>query len=364
MAIVPMLKTAAPVLPAIDALVDALQQRTSWPMMRDALKREKFPVGLGWKELLGHAAENTPQGQKMRTFLQTYFAESTITGDRFIQLYEVEEQVISSIVGKLTNVTAPNSVFSDCYPLPLAKKLLPGAPEEPILCEVRSHASGDVSLVFCSVRSFDDRLSYQYAELPKQVQDTYREIDKLITIRKDYYQAYDVINIRKDLHRLEICIDQPGKSGSGDLDTLPLKVLTACALHISDLVGFGAIPPENLFPAISAMYASKNEGTVKSLSFRTMTGSIKKERMTSQSVDLRDEKFHHAGMNAVGQKIDPYEISLDLEFTLPPGQASLRLAALIREIASATPTLHGCYVSAATSSSLQQALNRLVTYIY
>jgi hypothetical protein len=99
------------------------------------------------------------------------------------------------------------------------------------------------------------------------------------------------------------------------------------------------------------------------LAFRTTTGSVKRERMTSLSDDLRDERFHHAGMIAVGQDIKPYELELELDFTLPDGTAELRLAGMMSQLASATPTLHGCYVTAHQFNSFEKALNRLVTYI-
>lgn len=347
----------------MESLVSALQQRSSWPLMRNALKHEKFPVGLGWKELLGHATESTTEGTRLRIFLQKYFAESIVVGDRFVQLYEFSETLAASVVKKMQSATVPNSMFSSTYPLPIDQKILSTAPDEPTLCEIRFLEKGDASLIFCAARSFDDRLTYDYSDLAAHVQQAYGEIDKLITVRKVFYQAYDVVTIRSSLGRIEICVDQPEKTGANSLETLPIQILTACALHLSEFVGLGGKPPENLFPAIASMYSSKTEGQVKSLSFRTMTGSIKKERMTSSAVDLRDEKFHHAGMNALGQKISPYEIAIAWEFKLPAGEATLKLSALIREIASATPTLHGCYVSSSTSSSFFQALNRLSVHL-
>lgn len=331
--------------------------------MREALKSEKLPVGQGWKDVTANSSENTPQGVKLRAYVQKYFTESIITGDRYVQLYEVSGMLTSAILRKLENVVVSESAFSSSYPLPLDQELLSTAPSEPVLCEVRPHDNGDVSLILCSARSHDDSMSYTYSQLPQHVQNTYRQIDKLVTYRKVYYQAYDVVTIRTNLERIEICVDQPAKAGAVGLETLPLRMLSACALSVSDFTGMGAIPPANLFPAIAGMYAATKEGKVTALSFRTLTGSIKKERMTADTVDLREEKFHHAGMNALGQKISPYELALDFEFKFPDGQATLKLSALIRELASATPTLHGCYVTSATSSSFERTLNRLVTYL-
>lgn len=359
----PLPNTQPSALPSISAIVDALRERTAWGTMRETLKKERLPVGQGWKDLAANAAESTQQGEKLRTFVRTYFSDSITGGERYVQLYQLSKEQILSIIKNTASAVADNTAFRAAYPLPLDQKELVSAPVDPTLCEVRSFANGDVSLVFCSARHHDDRVVYEYDQLPLQVRETYRQIDKLVTYQKIYYQAYDVVTIRKTLERIEVSIDQPDKAATSGLETLPLQVLSACTLHLPNLAGIGAKPPENLFPAIAGMYYESNEGIVKALSFRTLTGSIKKERMTTSTDDLRAEKFHHAGMNALGQKISPYELTLDLAFKAPVGYATLRLSALIRELSSVTPTLYGCYVSTVNGLSLELALNRLMVYV-
>jgi hypothetical protein len=356
-------KTLSADQPSIEVVVEALQKRTMWGAMRGALKKEKLPVGQGWKDLIANATESTSQGEKLRTFVHAYFADSIVSGERYVHLYQLsKEQTLSTLKG-LNSAIHKNTVFSAKYPFPLEQKELMDAPSEPQLCEIRTLTNGDVSIIFCSARYYDDRDSYTFEQLPPQVQETYKQIEKLVTYRKIYYQAYDVVTIRSKLERVEVSIDQPEKSVASDLELLPLKVLSASALHVADLAGMGAKAPENLFSAIAGMYYQSTEGIVKALSFRTLTGSIKKERMTTSTADLRAEKFHHAGMNALGQKISPYELTLDLTFKAPEGHATLTLSALIRELSSATPTLHGCFVSATNGLSLELALNRLMTYV-
>ncbi|RFP23896.1 hypothetical protein D0T21_28480 [Duganella sp. BJB476] len=333
-------------------------------VLRDALKVEKLPLGQGWGDVIANATESTTQGERYRKFLRAYFAESTITGERYVQLFDVADDDAKQIAAQIQGATANSPTFGSTYPLPIPQDLLASASSEPELCEVRLHDSGDFSLIFCSARWHDDKNAYEAKELPKHVLDTYNGIDKLVTYRKVYYQAYDVVTLRVNLGRIEVCIEAPTKAKKAEIEGLPLKVLSACALHIAKFKGMGAKPPENLFPAIAGMYYHGTEGKVMGLAFRTMTGSIKKERMTPDNVDLRNEKFHHAGMNALGQKISPYELTLDYEMTTPSTIATLKLAALIRELSSATPTLHGCYVTSTSFSAFEHTLNRLVTYIY
>ena len=348
----------------VESMVAALKSRTLFTPMRDALKREKLPVGQGWADVIANATESTTQGERFRSFLESYFAEATVTGERYVQLFDIDTDDAKQLAAQIGAVKVSSATFGSTYPLPLTQNQLAGAVSDPELCEIRHHGTGDFSLVFCSARWHDDKNSYEAKELPKHILDTYNGIDKLVTYRKVYYQAYDVVNLRTKLGRIEVCIDAPSKAKSAEIEVLPLKLLSASALHVAGFKGMGAKPPENLFPAIAGMYYHSNEGKVMGLAFRTMTGSIKKERMTPDNDDLRNEKFHHAGMNAVGQKISPYELALDYEITKPVTTATLKLSALIRELSSATPTLHGCYVTSSSSAAFEHTLNRLVTYIY
>lgn len=348
---------------SVDELVSALELRTSWTLMRTALKLEKLPIGLGWKDLKANASENHSIALKLRTFLRGYFEESVVTGERYVQLYEIDKALVATIVNACKAIVIPASPFSSKYPLPLNVNLLATAPSTPTLCDVRNHGNGDISFIFCSAGYYDDKNSYEYGQLPAHVQQTYVGIDKLVTVRKNYYQAYDVITLRTSLDRLEISVDQPGRLGSLRFEARPMEILSACALHFQSLQGFGARPPENLFPAIAEMYGDHAAGKVVALAFRTMTGSVKRERMTTNNDDLRDERFHHAGMIAVGQDIKPYEIELDMEFVAPGGSAGVKLAGMMSQLASASPTLHGCYIRAHQFITMEKALNRLVTFI-
>jgi len=56
---------------SVDELVSALELRTSWTLMRKALKEEKLPIGLGWKDLKAHASETHTIAQRLRVFCET-----------------------------------------------------------------------------------------------------------------------------------------------------------------------------------------------------------------------------------------------------------------------------------------------------
>lgn len=363
-----MLSSAAPV-PApkpklpVDQLVSAIELRSSWTLLRDALKAAKFPPGHGWKDLKGTAAESTKEGARLREFLREYFDDSLVAGERYVQIYTVEKELIKALSTSLLGAKVPPSDFAATYPLPLDLKTLVTAPSDPTLCELREHGNGDVSLIFCSTGYFDDRTVYEHNQLSDLIKKAFVGVDKMITVRKTYYQSYDVVTIRRKLERIEISVDQPSKLNGNRFDNRPMSILTAAALYLTELVGFGARPADNLFPAISSIYSEKTEGRVVSLAFRTKTGSVKREKMTSPDDDLRDERFHQAGMVAVGQDIKPYELEVEWEFPSPDSDASLKLHGLLSQVSSEDPTLYGCYVKAHKEGSLEKAINRLMTHI-
>ncbi|GAB1838631.1 hypothetical protein MyNCGM121_54180 [Achromobacter xylosoxidans] len=351
--------------PAEDAkhFISALRDRCSWPIFREALKRARLSTGLGWVELEGTAAETTTNGAKLRQLLREYYFEHLIAGERYIQLYEMPAIDKKRLLTALGLATVPKSDFQDTYPLPLSLKRLPSAPSDPTLVEVRPLDRDDYALVYCSVRSYDDREKYTFNQLPSHVQQTYTEIDQLITVRKVHYQAYDVVVIRPGLNRIEICIDQPKKSNTERLELAVLSVLRTACQNVPDLEPAFSTPAYNVFPAISGIYFTHKEGTVRSLSFRTLTGSRKHERMIQSDDDLRAEKFHQAGAHAVQNKLKPYELTVEWESKVPEGKFEVTMKALIRELSSQEPRLYGFYVTANSNPLLAVAINKIIKYI-
>lgn len=347
----------------VDKLVSAIEARSSWTLLREALKREKFPPGNGWKDLKGSAAESNQEGVRLREFLRQYFEESLVAGERYVQIYSVEKELIDALSMSLVCAKVPASEFCATYPLPLDLKTLVTASSDPTLCEIREHGNGDVSLIFCAAGYYDDRMVYEHNQLSDLIKKAFAGVDKMITVRKTYYQSYDVVTIRRNLERIEISVDQPSKLSGIRFEERPMSILTAAALYLTDLVGFGARPADNLFPAISSIYSEKTEGRVVSLAFRTKTGSVKREKMTSSDDDLRDERFHQAGMVAVGQDIKPYELEVEWEFPSPDSDASIKLHGLLSQVSSEDPKLFGCYAKAHKKGSIEKALNRLMTHI-
>ncbi|MFM0638392.1 hypothetical protein PQQ63_16975 [Paraburkholderia metrosideri] len=346
-----------------DDVINAMRNRCSWPSVRAALKKLNLPAGLGWNELGGVAGDKSGNGPKLRQFLAKYYQEHLIAGARYVQVYDLPDGIKASLLTTLKNATVPKSDFQSAYPLPLASQALLSAPSDPTLVEVRGLSQDDYALVFCSVRAYDDRERYEYSQLPSLVQQTYKGIDELITVKKIHFQAFDVVVIRTGLKRIEVCIDQPAKGVRGFLGSAVLSVFGTLCNNIPALKTAWQDAPYNVFKAIGGIYFQQGEGTVRSLSFRTQTGSRKHEKMIKSDDDLRSEKFHNAGAKAVSNKLSPYELTVDWDLKLPAGQVEVTMKALIREVSSPAPQLDGFYVTADSTQLMAVGVNKVLKYL-
>ncbi|MFX1715564.1 hypothetical protein [Paraburkholderia sp. A1RO-5L] len=347
-----------------DDVINAMRNRCSWPHVRAGLKKLNLPAGLGWNELGGVAGDKSGNGPKIRQFLANYYYEHVIAGSRYVQVYDLPSGIKTSLLATLKNAIVPKSDFDAAYPLPLTSQKLLTAPTDPTLVEVRPLGKDDYALVFCSVRAFEDRERYEYSQLPSLVQQTYKGIDELITVRKVHFQAFDVVVIRTGLQRIEVCIDQPAKGMRGFLGSAVLSVFGTLCNNIPALKTAWQSTPENVFKAIGGIYFQQGEGTVRALSFRTQTGSRKHERMIKSDDDLRSEKFHHAGAQAVSNKLHPYELTVDWDLTIPvAGQVEVSMKALIREVSSPAPQLDGFYVTADSTQLIAVGVNKVLKYL-
>lgn len=213
-------------LPPIGDIVSALRERCPWGHLRLRLKSESLPVGMGWAELEANASTNSQSGQKLNSFLRSFHLEHLLTGERYVQFYDLSDSLTAAIDTVLQQAVIPQSLFSGIYPLPLTGNALSNAPSTPTLVDVRALQNGDWAILYSSIQSHNERTTSPIANLSATIQQIYSGYDELIAIKKVYYQAYDVVFVRRALERLEVCIDQPMKS-TVDLDSRVHGVLAA-----------------------------------------------------------------------------------------------------------------------------------------
>jgi len=354
---------AGPSAPRSEDIVRAIKLRVSMPTLRESLKAARLKTGSAWDDVIG-AANHPTDGPKLRQFLWNYYSEHIIAGERYVQYFTLDNSTRDKVMRTLSNATVPPSDFTATYPLPLPHAQLSSGPKTPTLVEVQSLHNGDYALVYCSVRSHDVRETYDFNQLPQLVQKTYAGIDELITVKKDYFQAFDVVVVRSALDRVEICIDFPKKGITKGLENTVIEVFREASLNVPDLQPVYQSQPTNVFDALSGIYFEPKEGTVRMLSFRTMTtGSRKTERMMNSSDDLRSEDFHQAGAVAVNNKFKPYELVVDWESKIPQGNYQVAMHAHFRELSSESPRLLGFFVTAGTNQLMTLAINKIVKFL-
>lgn len=355
--------SARSVVVPLEEVVEAVKERTSWPFMREVLKKNGIPPGNGWAILLANSDSPMADGVTVEQFLRKFHSEIVVSGERYVKVYELKDDDVSHLSRDLASAVALSNDFSAKYPMPLTNQLLRGMEEAPALVDVRRYSNGDCCLVYCSSRSYEHRETYQYGQLGEEIQAAYKGIDQLITIERRYFQAYDVVYFRKSLARLEVCVDQPKRGGKRVAENALNRLLTALCLQSNLFAQVFQSQPLNLFRSISGIYKTAGEGTIKTLSFRTLTGSTKTEVMQSPNDDLRAEEFHSAGAQAVGNQIRPFEIEVDFQFVGTSHTASIILAAPIRELSIDPPHLNHCIISTDNSDAISLAVNKLVKYL-
>lgn len=347
-------------IPPIDEVISALKSRCKWGRLRSALKEEELETGSGWDSLFKNAEGKTETALRLNSFLRKYYVETILAANRYVQLYQIDELTVCGLLKNLTNAVVQPSIFSATYPYPIAKDEIQRAPTSPTLTHIASVGGGDIALVYCSSRYSEERQTYEYNKLSRIVQQVYSGIDELITIKRVFFQAYDLVIIRNSLNRLEICIDHPEKN-STDLHGLALSILAAAVNNLPLLTTVFQTGALNIFDAIGGIFKNKKEGTVHRMSFRTSTGSVKIEKMF-ENTDLRNEQFHQAGMTALKHEVQPHDLQVSWEFSSPRGVAEVRLSASVRELSNERPCLTGCYVDASSPSAFLQVLNKVVKY--
>lgn len=344
----------------IDKAIAVLRNRCQWPLIREALKREGLPPGTGWDDLVENS-EKSDSADKLRNFIRKFFWEHLLFGTRYVQLYNLDTDLSKTLLAELKETVVPVSIFSTPYPLPLAEASLATAQAKPTLVEIRYFPNGDMALVYCSSQCHDERQNYEYKQLSSVIQGIYAGIDRLVTFRKTYFQAYDVVILRLSLDRIEIAVDQPEK-GSGDLDERALNLFEAVVNNIPMLASVHQSGAINIFHAISNIFNATREGVVQRLSFRTLTGSKKTETMVKPTDDLRNEEFHHGGMAAVGHQIRPYELTVKWDFDYPAGSAQLKLSASVTELSRDYPQLSSCFITTNEPSSFVRTVNKVIKH--
>jgi len=296
-----------------DALLSSVRARWSYRDLTTLFKMEGLGTATGWEAMLTQLNEaDATTSEKAERLLKGLNSDLALAGTKDVHIFDglsPDDRVkLEASLGVITPPTS--SRYCSTFPLSLGETELASMSSDHGLAGLVRRVNGDVSLVLCARRSAEERMHYRYSEVTDAVRTAFTDFDEFITVKKTNYQVFDVLTFRPRLARIEVLIDQPGMiRGPETSESRCLAILGRAMTLIPALQSiYDANKPLNLFPCISSIYHKSGEGRVSKLSFRSPTDSTKRETMTSQK-DLRTEKFHAAGVKAVGD-ITPYDITV------------------------------------------------------
>lgn len=346
-------------------LLADLRQKYSLEDLRPILTDEGLGKAPGWEKL----AERLDGGDAMLqakadAVLRRLHADLILAGTKDVHIFELPAGDGAKIANSTALLVPSSPNFGPAYPFPLTETELRSLPNEYELAAKVPHANGDVSLIFCAKRTYEDRVHYDANQVTAAVKAAFAGFDKFIAIRRVDFQVFDVLTIRAKLDRIEVLIDYPDRIQKPE--TTQQRCLALLGRAMSSVSGlkpvYEANSPLNLFACINNLYQAKTEGRVSRLYLRSPTDSIKRESMTAAK-DLRTEKFHAAGVSAVGA-ITPFDVTITWDSMLNvTGKVEAQVGMPMSSLSIAEPYVSTARISGARSdAAIIAVVNKLVSY--
>lgn len=350
----------------INSLISSLKDKIQFRDLTEILKSKELGTAIGWKQLQEKIESGTvEQSLAIELVLQKLHSELVISGTKDVHVFSLDdEQEAAAVVAAFDEIVIPDGPFVKNYPLPISATLLSKQSREIKITHKVTRANGDVSLVFCSVRTEVDRTEYTMSEVSEAIQVAFDGYDSFLAMKKREYQIFDITTIRKSLKRIEILIDHPDrlrdKETSEDRCLALLGAVSNCAGILNQLYTINT--PTNLFPCINSLYLQFGEGLVQKLSFRAPSKSLKKESVSSKD-DLRKEPFHEAGIKAVGT-ITVFDITVFWEkFFNATGGAAVRIHIPIGGLSTVGSYVRSAkIIDAKNDETIIAIVNKLISY--
>jgi hypothetical protein len=350
-------------------LVRSLRARAQWQWVKASLREKDLKPGTGWASIEAALAENLTYGKNVRTVLTDFYRSIKLAGRKYIQIFDLPPELSTELCSSLKSATAAPSKFSSHYPYVLTDAELAGAPSVLTLCEVIP-SGDDFLLVFCSRKDYTEKETFEnaVAEAIGEQAPSLKGYSKIVGLKTKSFQAFDVVAIRPKLQRIEVMVDMPhGHIQDFDRFEQALKMRAAVTLHLPPLGNYLASKvATNLFPAIDAMYQSKDGGKIKELRLRTSTGLVDNLKTTVDTDDLRINKYHTDAAKAVNYEVALFDLTTTLALSFPPTHVTIRLRSNVTQIAVAPEnrTLHGVEVIDGMSpSDIARSINKLQTFL-
>lgn len=328
-------------------LLESLQKRIPWPVMKQILKSFNIERGRGWADTykkISASYEALPDIKSKKAYynkLLGAYKDHLFAGEKSLRLYGVDQDSLALFIKALNDYTVPKSVYKDSYPLPLLDADLLKQGESSELVDV-SVDGGIYSLTFCTKRFVREKFEIDL-ENNADVGKYFSGFTSVYGVKEHTVQFFDILAVDSNSNIVEIRLDVGNSISPDERLNAFREMKKVFASFATDELGVNCTLHEmhNLFPVIDKLYRS-TDGRVCELAFTTEEGSIKHEKMRRRNLCLRAETYHKAGTTAVKGQISAYRVAATWEHTTLSTRVTspeLLLPGSARMLSSASPHL-------------------------
>jgi hypothetical protein len=296
----------------ISSLLDGMRKRIPWPIMRSILNSCSFPVSNGWgesiKKIVGDEDPN-----RLHESLELWYREHLLVGEKAVKFFSVQGDKRSQVLEILRRQLHVRTSFHETYPLPLPDSKLNSLGSRPHLVETKEDGNY-YYLIFCTKRSSTKRIDIDTQDLGEEASQKLHEYNKVIGIKEEIRQFFDIVSISKKSGLVEVRIDFGNEITAEQRHLSFNQIIDSFNRILRDKSFIGGFLEEsiNLFPLVNKLYESE-EGKVCELKFTTGGGSVNHEKMRKRDTDLRLNAYHKAGKKGVN-RIYPYYLGIKWEY--------------------------------------------------
>ena len=297
---------------AVDIIKGLQARNISFRLLQGELKHFGLRSARGWSDLineyklLNHSKDvialNSIYNELLRYSNRAIFFASPSNISNY-------QAIINALKNTINKNNHDYKEYIQNYPFPISvsnhskvKKL------RPVSMSVKDEANS-IELTTTYLRPFKERSIIDPTIMSTSTQNDLQNFDEIIGIKDRYIQCFDTITFNKSTGLITFEIDMCTTLNFEELDRAATRYRRMLAiLCIKNSGTHILLNRVNLFSAIDKLYNS-HDGTVLKLGHATKTGSVKEEKMRKKKDDLRQEKYHTAGLAAIGGQTNNYSIS-------------------------------------------------------
>ncbi|EEW7734233.1 hypothetical protein D6W14_002446, partial [Escherichia coli] len=290
-----------------------LQARNiSFRLLQGELKYFNMKSARGWTELLSDYASNNEK-DIINNLKEIYLSQLNYSNRAvfFAQLNNITDAILlkKTLLNLINSNDKDYQEYIATYPLPIdsathkkVKKLRP-------VCISHSQHGNSITITTTYLRPFKERSAIETNTLSPATQKELNCFDEIIGIKDRYIQCFDTITFNYVSGEITFEIDMCTNLNHNELERASTRYrrILMYLFHKENSYHVAFIR-KNIFTAIDKLYKSA-DGTILKLGHATGTGSVKEEKMRKRKDDLRKEKYHAAGLAAIGGKTNNFSIS-------------------------------------------------------